>query len=229
MKKYKHESKTFSIDVKEVTSKIDIVNLISENVQLKKSGQNYMGLCPFHQEKTPSFSVNEQKQFFKCFGCGASGDAISYYKQFHKTDFKTALAELARRAGVTENLSNIKKDPKLKDQFLRLTKQRTSNIKEDMIYAEQGILYFMIKRPQDIEYIKAEIENTPFLDKANNYIKTKLLDFIPSNKSFDLGDILMIFDNADIQAKLCEITTDFEDVDTSTTELLQDYLEVIKN
>jgi DNA primase len=59
-----------------VRSGIDIVELISEYVSLKKTGQNYMGLCPFHHEKTPSFSVSSAKQIFYCFGCGVGGDVF---------------------------------------------------------------------------------------------------------------------------------------------------------
>ena len=78
----------------------DIVRLIAENIELKKAGANYLGLCPFHAEKTPSFSVSPTKQFFHCFGCGESGDVFSFMMKFHRLTFPEALKELARRAGI---------------------------------------------------------------------------------------------------------------------------------
>jgi len=62
--------------LEEIKSKIDIVEFISDYVHLKKSGQNYKGLCPFHSEKTPSFMVSQAKQIFHCFGCGVGGDVV---------------------------------------------------------------------------------------------------------------------------------------------------------
>ena len=75
----------------------DIVQVIGEVVELKKAGTRYTGLCPFHAEKTPSFSVNPQGQFFHCFGCGESGDVFSFMMKYHRLSFPEALKELARR------------------------------------------------------------------------------------------------------------------------------------
>ncbi|BCO10220.1 hypothetical protein GF1_25960 [Desulfolithobacter dissulfuricans] len=75
----------------------DIVQVIGECVELKKAGSRYTGLCPFHAEKTPSFSVNPQGQFFHCFGCGESGDVFSFVMKYHHLSFPEALKELARR------------------------------------------------------------------------------------------------------------------------------------
>src|SRR5947208_1681015 len=86
--------------IDEILAKIDIVDLISDHVPLKRSGNNYLGLCPFHQEKTPSFNVNSEKQIFRCFGCNVGGNIFEFYKTFHGLTFKEALKELAQRAGV---------------------------------------------------------------------------------------------------------------------------------
>ena len=86
--------------IEEVKSKTDIVPIISEHVELKKSGRNYKGLCPFHSEKTPSFMVSPELQIFKCFGCGESGDALSFLQKNEGMDFPEALKYLADRAGV---------------------------------------------------------------------------------------------------------------------------------
>ena len=65
----------------------DIVEVIGQHVSLKRTGGSYSGLCPFHGEKTPSFSVHPQKQFFHCFGCGESGDVFSFVMKYHHLDF----------------------------------------------------------------------------------------------------------------------------------------------
>jgi DNA primase len=86
--------------VSDVRERTDIVDLVSQYVQLKKAGRNYKGLCPFHQEKTPSFIVFPDTQGFHCFGCGKGGDAFTFYQSVEHVDFKEALTELARRTGV---------------------------------------------------------------------------------------------------------------------------------
>ncbi len=78
----------------------DIVAIIGESVELKKSGVRYLGRCPFHGEKTPSFSVHAGQQFYHCFGCGASGDVFSFMMKYHNLDFPSALKELARRCNI---------------------------------------------------------------------------------------------------------------------------------
>lgn len=86
-------------DIDEVKSRINIVDIIGEKVRLKKAGANYFGLCPFHNEKTPSFSVNENLQIFKCFGCGESGDAIKFMMKVNNMTFPEVLEELSERTG----------------------------------------------------------------------------------------------------------------------------------
>lgn len=86
--------------VEEIKRKIDIVELIGEYVELKKSGRNYKGLCPFHAEKTPSFMVSQELQIFKCFGCGVGGDVFRFLMDVEKIEFPQALKILADRAGV---------------------------------------------------------------------------------------------------------------------------------
>jgi DNA primase len=81
-------------------SRVDILDIISERVLLRKAGANSLGLCPFHGEKTPSFSVNASKQFYHCFGCNASGDAIAFLKAYDGLSFVEAIEVLAARLGV---------------------------------------------------------------------------------------------------------------------------------
>lgn len=80
-----------------VKEQADIVQIIGECVDLKRSGARFLGCCPFHGEKTPSFSVHPGQQFYHCFGCGESGDVFSFMMKYHNLDFPTALQELARR------------------------------------------------------------------------------------------------------------------------------------
>jgi DNA primase len=88
-------------EVAQVRSATDIVGLISEHAALKKVGRRWSGLCPFHAEKTPSFSVNAEEGFYYCFGCHASGDAISFVRAVDHLDFVDAVRFLADRAGIT--------------------------------------------------------------------------------------------------------------------------------
>ncbi len=87
--------------IEEIRSKNDIVALISDDMVLRKAGRNYVGLCPFHGEKTPSFTVSPEKQIFYCFGCGAGGDCFSYIMKRQNLNFADAIKALATRAGIT--------------------------------------------------------------------------------------------------------------------------------
>ena len=86
--------------IEELLARTDIVEVIEARVQLKKSGQNYSGLCPFHQEKSPSFSVSQDKQFYYCFGCQASGSALKFLMEYDRLDFISAVEYLAGRLGM---------------------------------------------------------------------------------------------------------------------------------
>jgi len=86
--------------IQQIRERIDIVDLISTYVSLSKAGQNFKGLCPFHSEKSPSFSVNPANQYFHCFGCQAGGDALTFLMKQENMDFMEALRELSQRAGI---------------------------------------------------------------------------------------------------------------------------------
>ncbi|WP_335869335.1 DNA primase [Bacillus sp. 2205SS5-2] len=90
--------------VNEIRQSVDIVDIISDYVQLKKQGRNYFGLCPFHGESTPSFSVSPEKQIYHCFGCGAGGNAISFLMDTEGISFQETLIELAGRSGIQVEL-----------------------------------------------------------------------------------------------------------------------------
>lgn len=99
----------------ELRARLSLVDVISRRVPLVKKGQNYWGCCPFHNEKTPSFSVNEDKGFYHCFGCGEHGDIISFVMKSENVDFRTAITELAAQAGL--KLPDYK--PKSHEQIAR--------------------------------------------------------------------------------------------------------------
>jgi DNA primase len=87
--------------IEEIRNSVDIVDVISQHVQLRKRGKNFIGLCPFHSEKTPSFTVSEEKQIFHCFGCHTGGNVFKFLTEFHKISFVEAVQELAEQQGIT--------------------------------------------------------------------------------------------------------------------------------
>lgn len=87
--------------IENMKNQVNIVDVVGRAVQLKRAGNNYKGCCPFHNEKTPSFVVSEQKQIFTCFGCGASGDVIEFVKRYYNLDFSDAVEKIASEEGIT--------------------------------------------------------------------------------------------------------------------------------
>lgn len=92
----------------ELLARIDIINIVDQYVPLKKSGKNYSACCPFHHEKTPSFTVSSDKQFYHCFGCGAHGNAIDFIMEYQRLDFVDAVEELASSIGLEVPRENFK-------------------------------------------------------------------------------------------------------------------------
>jgi len=86
--------------IQQIQSRIDIIDIIGSFVKLKKRGVNYLGLCPFHNEKTPSFTVSPTKEIYKCFGCGRSGNSIGFLMEHEKYSYVEALRWLAARYNV---------------------------------------------------------------------------------------------------------------------------------
>lgn len=104
--------------LKIINDKTNIVDLVSEFVQLQKRGKNYFGLCPFHDEKTPSFSVSPEKNICKCMGCGEGGQPITFYSKIKGISITDAALELAERAGIEIKDQRTKKDPHVNDYAL---------------------------------------------------------------------------------------------------------------
>ena len=112
--------------VEQVRQSNDIVDVISSYVNLKRSGSNYMGLCPFHNEKSPSFSVSRDKQMYYCFGCGAGGNVITFIMEYENYTFMEAVRMLAERAGIElpqmEETPEEKKSRDIRSQLLEINK-----------------------------------------------------------------------------------------------------------
>ena len=118
----------------------DIVQIIGEHVRLKKAGASYTGLCPFHGEKTPSFSVNPQNQFFHCFGCQESGDVFSFMMKYHHMTFPEALKELARRYQIDlpeRHLSDAEQERiRQREQLYRVNQEAARIFHETLVSSE---------------------------------------------------------------------------------------------
>ena len=106
--------------IEELKSQINIVDVVGRAVTLKRAGSNFKGVCPFHNEKTPSFVVSEQKQIFTCFGCGATGDAIEFTKRYYNLDFSEAVDKLAAEYGITIKRSNFNDD---REKYYEINKE----------------------------------------------------------------------------------------------------------
>src|SRR6202035_2160231 len=112
---------TDSADFKEtVKQQADIVRIVSDYVKLKKAGaQNYSGLCPFHNEKTPSFSVHATRQFYHCFGCGVSGDVFSFVQKIENITFPESVRLVAQKAGIALPKASYASPAEAKEARLR--------------------------------------------------------------------------------------------------------------
>jgi len=107
--------------VDEIRSRCNIVDVVGRVVPLKKAGSNYKGICPFHNEKTPSFVVSETKQIFTCFGCGASGDLITFVQRYYNLDFRGAVEMLAKEYGL--RLDGAFRSNKDKEELYEINRQ----------------------------------------------------------------------------------------------------------
>jgi len=130
--------------IDELHEKVDIVSIISQYVKLKKRGRNYVGLCPFHEEKTPSFVVSPEKQIFHCFGCGASGDVIKFLMKIDGMDFKEAITILAQDTGMPLPTFSGKKTDKTEKDNLREAVQAASNFFHEQI--TKDVLLYLRQR-----------------------------------------------------------------------------------
>ena len=124
--------------IEQIRSSADIVEMVSGYVQLKKRGRNYFGLCPFHGEKTPSFSVNPERQIYKCFGCGVGGGVINFIMEIEGMEFVNAVKHLADQYSIEVQID--KTPGQSKDLITQLFElhETTSNIFLKNLGTEEG-------------------------------------------------------------------------------------------
>lgn len=168
----------------EIKSQIDIVAYISRDVRLVKRGNNHVGLCPFHDEKTPSFSVSEKHQSFRCFGCGKSGDVITYYQERTNShgDFAEAVQQLCKDVGIAVESVNDELYDYLNDlaaQFRRnIPVEASDYIQRRKLPAIQGIGYCT-----DLQYSEVG-------DKAGLFSKDKKYPYLKGRIVFPICDAI---------------------------------------
>mgnify|MGYP001141696416 FL=1 len=143
--------------IDEIRSSNDIVDTISQYVTLKRSGRNFFGLCPFHKEKSPSFSVSPDKQIFHCFGCGVGGNVIHFVSKIENLDFRETLEFLAEKSGI--ELPTSENDQYSKRQFL---KDKVFKINEETARFYHENLYKPNAKPAQ-EYVKTRKLNNSTL------------------------------------------------------------------
>lgn len=192
-------SLTFEDVVSQIKDRLDILDVVSKDVILKKSGGSYWGLCPFHKEKTPSFSVNPAKGIYKCFGCGEGGDALSYLLKTRGITFKELIKELASDFGLElPNTFSSVKNKDVREQMIKACSKAseyyqhalfaTSDGKKALSYLDnRGIDEKIIKRymlgfassePSSLyTSIKDQFTND-ILEKSGLILKTQKGDYI---------------------------------------------------
>lgn len=140
--------------IEEVLAATDIVDLIGSYIPLKRAGTGYKANCPFHNEKTPSFNVSPSRQFYHCFGCGASGDAINFVKEHEGLLFMDALKKLATRAGVV--VEDVPDDPKAR------AARRLRGRMLDLHREAAGYFHEQLKRNEDAQHARDYLKGRGF-------------------------------------------------------------------
>lgn len=159
--------------IEEVISQNDIVEVISEYVVLKKSGRNFMGLCPFHREKSPSFCVSMDKQIFKCFGCSVGGNVISFIMKIENLDFWDSVELLAQRAHI--DLSRYE----IKSNYQNKQGEKIADIRDTLFSINKEVAIYYHNNL--IELLEQKNEN-----EVKQYVKRRMFDIKTINK-FGIG------------------------------------------
>jgi len=150
-----------------ITERADIVEIISEYLPLKKAGKNYKALCPFHQERTPSFMVSPQKQLFHCFGCGVGGSVFSFLMKWEKITFPEAIRNLGEKVGIPVSFS--------------AEEERASGYKEELYRINELVAEIFQEELKRNASAKAYLKERGFDEKT---VATFKIGFAPSSKEF---------------------------------------------
>lgn len=176
-------SKTSSID--ELKNQLNIVDVVGRVVPLKRAGANYKGVCPFHNEKTPSFVVSEQKQIFTCFGCGATGDLIEFTKRYYNLEFMEACEKLAEENGLSIDFSFGPSDKGEKERAYEMNKLAAKYFYDSLSKSKNpGYTYMHGRGISDetlvkfgIGYAKDGWDNLYNFMKEKGYSEKELIDY----------------------------------------------------
>ncbi|MFA7572158.1 MAG: CHC2 zinc finger domain-containing protein, partial [Lutispora sp.] len=142
--------------ISEIIEKNDIVDIISQYMNLKKRGKNHIGLCPFHSEKTPSFSVSQDKQLFYCFGCSEGGNVSTFIQKIEKMTYPESLRFLAEKAGIEIGDDVSKEDlekAKKKQNLLRINKEAARFFYKNL-HVNTEAMQYLYSRGLSLETIK---------------------------------------------------------------------------
>jgi DNA primase len=137
--------------LQDLLSRVDVVELVGRHVQLRRGGANWSGLCPFHAEKSPSFTVSPSKQFYHCFGCGAHGDAIRFLVEHSGMSFIDAVKDLAQQVGMT--VPDDDRTPQQREQA-EAQKQRRATLSDVLAKATDAYRKQLRQSPRAVEYLK---------------------------------------------------------------------------
>src|SRR2546429_6740400 len=137
--------------IQSLLARVDIVDVVDRHVKLKKAGSNYSACCPFHTEKSPSFTVSPSKQFYHCFGCGANGDAIRFMTEYSGMSFMDAVKDLAQQVGMTVPDDDV--SPAEREQAAA-QKQRRATLTDVLAKAAEGYRKQLKASPRAIDYLK---------------------------------------------------------------------------
>ncbi len=162
--------------IDEIKSRLDIVDVISEYLHLKKTGANFKGLCPFHDEKTPSFTVSPSKQFYYCFGCGESGDVISFLKKIENISFQEALKTLSEKAGVKfdpKSFDGKDEESELRSRLLAILNSAREIYAETLLESTEAMDYLLNERSLSMEII--ERFSLGYAPDTRDYLLKRLL------------------------------------------------------
>ncbi len=140
--------------IEELLARVDIVDIINARVPLRKSGRNYMACCPFHQEKSPSFSVVPDKQFYNCFGCGAAGSALKFVMTYDNLEFKDAVEKIASELGleIPEDKGSEQSTNSYKVYYDLL--EKTANYYQQSIIKNNQAMQYLSTRGVDLDIVK---------------------------------------------------------------------------
>lgn len=165
---------SFSSQLEEIISKLDIVDVISEYLKLKKTGRNFKALCPFHDEKTPSFIVNREKQIFHCFGCGEGGNVIKFLMKIDNLSFPEAVKLAGEKAGVKISFSGYK-DKEGEERIFRANEFAAECYKE-VLFSSQGSRAMDYLAGRNLSEKDIREFHLGFAPPSRDYLKKKILE-----------------------------------------------------